>query len=378
MKKISIDINHNPLVEAAIKKSPEEVLKSIQALIALEKTLTAKVELDFKKLTPKKGWDMDNLLDILQKVIKANKKQLEEYFDLLLTALANILAKKQLPDNMSQICLNILKTLILTETPFLSMVSAWGVKHKSLDSGKKLKSIWENHSDKEELMSIGKMHVHLLAPNLSEADIKLTFEQAVQSISTSKLPHFSSILYGDFFITDKLHTQGMYHIGSSDSVWIDSKILEQKGYGYLLHTIIHELSHRYYNKVLNGQEKADWANFYEVTSKNPSVGDIKKGDSAFYDWGLSFTNTIPGVDDIIVEIGEDEDGIASVQFSNDEIYPISKLVRAKAFPTVYASKDPEEFFCETNSLYHQGKIRGNVKQAVESVFEALFIHPHTH
>jgi len=375
MKRLAIDINHNPMFDTAEKMTEAEATKILNEIAVSEDKLATKI---IKLYTPsaKKGLNRDERYDVLVGIIVANQSEIKDYFANLDLAMAIVFAKKQVDSSLTE---KILKTLKFFETQpdrFLALTEDWVTEGKTLHTAKTLKDIWGKSKNKEQIVTIGKMRVHNVSENLASSQLELILEgikQVGKIIENSKLPHFSSVLYGDVFITKSKEYPASYHFKGD---YLSIGELAFRNIPYFIYVLLHELSHRYFFFVLNEKEKQGWGEYYKLEVNLPAPKKPHIGDSLFYDWGFSAMDAEPG-NDIITSISKDPYGFEIYHYNHkvEGAFHIRVLSQARALPTTYSRADAEEFFCETNALYHLGKIRKSLKDSIEAIFEAKFILP---
>lgn len=386
MKKISIDVNHNPMKDTNLDITSHEAENIIHALIAQEDHLKKKVQeyLD-KHTTPMQLMfsSSSELTELLTPLADALTGELKTFLSSLSIVLSLLWSKKELSKkNMEETAEINTDYLIAPPNPRLSLVKGLANTRIPLVLSATLKKIWDTSKDKEFIINIGNFRVHVTAPKLT----KKRLEKAVADLTnitsivkSSKVPHFAQALYGEMFIADSgaLGNIAAHYNITSDTISINEESLD-KNLEYLTHSLIHELGHRYYRKVLNDTERADWDTFFQTIQTQKSNAKPKLGDSLFFEWGLYDPEAIPG-QDIISDIDLDVMGFDIYEYKakkGTHSVSIHQLLKVGAFPTVYSSSNPEEFFCETISLYHTGKMRSSAKAIVEKGFINRFVLPY--
>lgn len=262
---------------------------------------------------------------------------------------------------------------------------------RTLDASKHLLDMWHNAPDRQEAKEKdmvklfgGKVHLYFVDKKLKapekEAIISM-FEEVYKLLASSKLPHFDKVFYGDVFFMEHVEnhsTAGVYS-PSTDNLWFNSTLWRKQPKEVSKETLIHELGHRYYRKVLNAKEKKAWSDFYSVLVATPYTESKapKIGDSASIDWGFSFQGVKPGEDIIhrILLIGP-EHYYFFKNGSGESFFRDGELAQRGYFPTEYSRENPEELFCETLALYSLGALRPMVRHIIETEFENHFVIPY--
>lgn len=198
-----------------------------------------------------------------------------------------------------------------------------------------------------------KVHNTIGADAKQFKEIQGLFENATRSLSTAR--DFKKVLYGDVYVVGQLrqsNTLAWYKV-QSDDVYVRS--LAKKG-GDDLHSLIHELGHRYWFKFATAKQKQGIGALFSQLSLTPAptvarpkVGDVlpvpvrgAKGTKFVIvkDDGLFFHTTPPG------------------KFDARALMKVltQKAKGTSVFPTTYSMTDVDEFFAECFAHYTLGRL----------------------
>lgn len=312
---------------------------------------------------------------------------------LLLEVIGYLLTFKQLKPIQRKKLVAVYNKLVSATEGYGLFVADWVKKKpKTLEMANHLLNIWlesENRnlgSNSDSFINLGKAHLFFSDASLTGQE-KETFihciKEAEKVMASSKVPHFANAFYGNIYVVphNKIHGYLAYYSPATDSIVLNSTLLKKTSIKDSIRTMIHELGHRFYKKVLNIKEKEAWETYYSSLISNPYNPNIapKIGNSVYLDVGLSFnTKTEPG-EDLIDEIKLDSTGLVHNYYFKDgegrAYFTDGDLSALGYFPTLYAKTDPEEFFCETISYYVMGQLRASIKEVLEKEFENHFMPP---
>lgn len=271
-----------------------------------------------------------------------------------------VLKHKQPPANV--------RRLDLIVKPFLSMRGnprdpvAWIDKHAHNIEVVFKSYRWEDRADGVE--EVAGFRVHNLAGLTDDklADIRKLVVISARAIKGSGLPKVSSLFYGDIYITNELlgGTTLAFYRRAQDTIWLHPKTRFGPASE---HSLIHEVGHRYWAKVLPTSAKRAWKVW---DSKLRAAGSYKQPDFVWPEPGERLPFRVSGhgkLPPVVLRV--DRSG-RTVKFyiSNNGYVTLRQLqthykkesLRAQ-FPTPYAEQGgSEEHFCEAFSLYCQGKL----------------------
>lgn len=191
-------------------------------------------------------------------------------------------------------------------------------------------------------------------------DIHQIIEKSVKKMKASRIPVVPKLLYGPLNIVGKINKANWlawYHPGRDD-VAVKTRI--QVG-TEAIHSLIHELGHRWWHKFLEKDIKSRWRTHHTRLS-------FKKTDYPMPDVGEEIG--IPFKGDKIYHVARVENDnyfIQEVEGSYVKGKDIRKFMRRRNFPTAYASTDHEEHFCESFAMYCMGTLPDEHVEAFELI-----------
>lgn len=223
----------------------------------------------------------------------------------------------------------------------------------------------------KDLFKVGPFSVHNTV-NLKGAklnQIKEILETTAATLEKNCIPDLDKTLYGDVYLVAQIQeakTLAWYNI-KTDKVYLrptkDDKWNE-------LELMIHELGHRYWNKVASEETKAAWIAWYDkqnrIPAKIPKMGDTYQG--------FNFTTTTTGQGLTIITILRVEyvteytknlsrstktrlECDISTETSSENrtfVWDEQRWGKVQNFPSLYAARNAEECFCETLSFFAMG------------------------
>ena len=250
----------------------------------------------------------------------------------------------------------------------------------------------EKSAGGESLFDLGSFTVHNIigASGDDLEGFKTSLERAERLIrsNSNTVPGFNKVLYGEVFFVPQLtkgHTIAWYDI-TKDKVYVRKN--KAKWGADEVHSIIHELSHRYYRKFADDDAKGNWnAHHWRVGRRTPEVPDLVVGDplpirvkGAPRGWrpkvwkverGM-YIYMMPGAEKIF-ETHANTDWVDPEEAKAFLDEHMSRLVgsipifemnqfRGKTdnnltvYPTVYSSTNAEEHFCDALALNCMGSL----------------------
>ena len=292
--------------------------------------------------------------------------------------------------------------IFMTAKRFPRQIFTWSVRHeKSLrygleivEDGATWRKLTEGAADTEQVFKLGKFTVHN-TEGVSGKRLDF-FKDIINKASKvspgSKIPGFRKVLYGDIYLVGSLRgarTLAWYHSGE-DRVYLrtDKRMKEDP-----IHSLVHELSHRYWQKFADPAAKKAWGlRHIEMSNKRPDISEwwpVKVGDPVPFGvkWQVGkrkYVTTKPGQASIRYDlknnrppdrppdvIGIDIPGIpegrrAKVTWYKDMLRKHSKLV---GFPSNYASTNAEEHFCEAVGFRALNQLAKEHKEALARIFK---------
>ena len=196
-------------------------------------------------------------------------------------------------------------------------------------------------------------------------------KEAIQSVSLelSLVPGFEKVLYGNIFLVGQLkqpRTIAWYDV-AEDELYIRT---DAHGGHSNLHSIIHELSHRYWRKFASPmmkrkfEERNSYCQF-EAPRKLAIPPTPKVGDPiGFPVRGREGIPKVVSTDGYRLTI----EGGGSFTIT-DWVKYHQQMRTQSCFPTLYASKNVEEHFCDIMGLKATGLLKGDHLEAFEQIIE---------
>jgi|LauGreDrversion4_2_1035121.scaffolds.fasta_scaffold00567_23 hypothetical protein len=383
MKKLAIDLSKSPLTLG--KNYTEAQIESILSDFARRHYMMS------RRFQLTNGTELPKYLDE------------EAYFKAVLISMAGILTYKDLPaqaqHSLNKAYEGINKVLFKgIEEGFEALARDWSSSHpKTLQLGETLSQLWAKHPTKVVTTGSNLTKVHNMTLLINEPSMTASQKDKLVKalndvhtlVSASKVPFFKDALYGNFIVLKandiQIDETGKY-IDQTDEIWLMYDEIVSLPEQALVHVIIHELGHRYYQKVLNDVERHNWLDYYSTLLMSEEKGLPKVGESLFLDYNIQLTNqktgekTIPGSDTIIKVDSSDPSNLKfHFKFPSGSTGVLTEASFLKAnpphFPSMYSKTNKEEFFCETIAFYTTGKIRPDLKKTLEAEFKNRFITP---
>lgn len=229
---------------------------------------------------------------------------------------------------------------------------------------------WEDKSEQSsggrDISVVGPFKVHntIGAKEKQLKDLQALVKSAVRVISPVK--DFKKVLYGDVFVVGQLRqstTLAWYSV-NEDDVYLRN--LAKKGHDDL-HSLVHELGHRYWYKFASPTVKSNVSRLYSELgwkARRVSVPDLKAGDILPVKVkGLEppllitkVTLTSYVLQPKKVPIGTLPGSAPSVSITSVSNIMKQQAVAGKVFPSMYSMKNDVEFFAECFAFYVLGRM----------------------
>lgn len=182
--------------------------------------------------------------------------------------------------------------------------------------------------------------------------IRNALQKAAMLLKGSSIPGVEHVLYGDVMIVGKLKkgTAVAWYYEDEDTVYV--RPFKNAGFDEL-HSIVHELGHRYIRKFVNKNMWSEWVRYHTKIvytrpsgTRMPEVGE----ELPFTVSGMGKSNPI------VKRIDGDkfyvtETGFITKSVIKDHIDDIAK------YPTAYSAKSEHEHFCEAMAHRVMGKLK---------------------
>ena len=261
----------------------------------------------------------------------------------------------------------------------------------------------EKSAGGEALFNLGSFTVHnILGASGDDLEgFKTSLGKAERLIRSNSniVPNFNKVLYGEVFFVPQLtkgHTIAWYD-------WSKDKVYVRKNKASWgadeVHSIIHELGHRYYRKFADKDAKSQWLrHHWRVGRRTPEVPDLVEGEElpirvkgAPRGWrpkvwkvehGM-YLYLMPGAEKefetIAQRFPDPEEGKAYIAKNMKRLvghYPITEINAFRGetdsnltvYPTVYSKKSEEEHFCDALALNCMGALDSIHSEPFEDIW----------
>ena len=190
-------------------------------------------------------------------------------------------------------------------------------------------------------------------------EIHHVIKKAVEMIKASGLPQMSRLLYGDLSIVGKINKPEIlaWYYLKADNVELRVRLPNKAD---AIHSLIHELGHRWWHKFLDASAKKAWEQYHDKLSRTPSNYPLP-------DVGEPLGFRVKGFKEepIITKIENDRFYVDDRSYLSAR--DIHRIQQKKNFPTAYAATNKEEHFCEAFALYCLGTLEDHHREEFERV-----------
>lgn len=233
---------------------------------------------------------------------------------------------------------------------------------------------WPERSESNDIFKVGNFTVHNTigaSPNEVE-QAKTWLEKAVSLMSRVPLEGFKRMEYGDVFLVGNITRPKWvaWYVTSEDVVYVRPSLkgvsLEQN-----VKTVLHELGHRYWSRVLSGAKRHEWMRYHQsIGTTNIKIKVPEVGYQLPYAVGKYKAVQVSRVDPALrvffkdVETGQE---VGSTQLRTFWSWE-EEAARKLSYPTIYAASSPEEHFCEALAMYAFGDLPESQREAFEKIF----------
>lgn len=230
---------------------------------------------------------------------------------------------------------------------------------------------WPERSEESGVFTVGPFTVHdtIQASPKDLANATAIVERAAKEARSSGVPGFAQMAYGQLYLVGQLARKNWaaWYVPQKDSIYLRPGVRGSSVEESARH-LIHELGHRYWSKKLDQTVKSAWLRHHSGMFRNkpdrrvPEVGEVlvpvvngKKVKVDSYEPGKAVL-----VDVVTGELVGKVDRLKLTEWVQDAAHKMS-------YPTLYAATDAEEHFCESLSLYAQGRLKGDNLAAFEQI-----------
>ncbi len=207
-------------------------------------------------------------------------------------------------------------------------------------------------------------------------EMKEACTQALSLCTNSLAPNFTQALYGDVVLVEKLGRASWYAWYNRIKDNITMKYMSRDKAEFIK-TFIHEIAHRYYQKVLPRNKKMLWEMYHAEChyAQQINLRDWVGKDIGLYAKKKRTRTSIGSKGDqkaVIYEVRhngvylETDDGSIIGSYKKEYIIDFIKA-KTGIFPTKYATTDVEEHFCEALAYKAVGKLHPKSLEAFNSI-----------
>jgi hypothetical protein len=164
------------------------------------------------------------------------------------------------------------------------------------------------------------------------------------------------VVYNPVVISGNLMRGALaFYVPTNDSLFIQkqSQIKDMGAVGLLEHALLHELGHRFWQKVATPMQQASWAMYDQDCHRRRKTGFIPQLGTVFLDpdryWAEEAKLTLTAQQRLFWECRK-EGSHGTV------LLPADAVITLALFPSMYAASDVQEHFCEAFALYLQGNL----------------------
>lgn len=232
---------------------------------------------------------------------------------------------------------------------------------------------WPERSEESGIFRVGPFTVHntIQAAGKALADAEEIITKAVRAVSSSGVPGFATMAYGDLFLVGQLARKNWaaWYIPAKDTIYLRPGVKGSSNAESARH-LVHELGHRLWAKKLDREIKGKWVSHHTSMTihrperRLPAVGDVlptivnnKHVRVESYDQGGAYAVLVEATTGTLV--GK----VDRLQLSGW----MQEADRRGKFPTLYAATDAEEHFCESLSLLTFDRLSGENLDAFNEI-----------
>ena len=194
--------------------------------------------------------------------------------------------------------------------------------------------------------------------------------RGAKSLSSSDFPGFQSMVTGDLYLVGEIGRKswGAWYMPGKDSIYLRPNVRglsEEK----MARHLVHEIAHRYWLKKLDADFKKRWTRYHNSIRNGIDVSLPKEGEAVPFEVNGKKGVTVhyrekPGK--ILLKDGDKPIGMTNpmtlIKWMRDN-------AEMSAYPTNYASTDPEEHFAEALSLLAFGDLDGDGERALNGLLK---------
>lgn len=208
------------------------------------------------------------------------------------------------------------------------------------------------------------------------ASIELV-KRSAEAIRVSGIPRAEEILYGDVYVVGEIErkkTIAARYDHENDQVFV---LLVKRFAVYYEQAFVHELGHRYYDRILTDKQKHAWEKHHSrllglgrfERVELPALGDRLE----FVDDSPVVVGFMPGQQKIVVEASGGRKGMIGIR-AYEQL--VRRLQQQKRFPTPYSMTNAEEHFCEAFALYAMRTLGQEHREALDLLLHGPEVNPY--
>lgn len=183
-------------------------------------------------------------------------------------------------------------------------------------------------------------------------------------VNQSRIPVIPKLLYGDLNIVEKIkggRVLAWYSL-QKDTVSVRTRIPMGAD---AVHSFIHELGHRWWNRFLSKETQKAWVRHHRDLTYKKYDGELPKVGEEIGFKVSGYYGKIPKI--LRIEGDLYIMGLEGRTTKSIKRMHLKKILRKRNFPTSYASTDPEEHFCESFAMYCMGTLSDDHMASFEAV-----------
>lgn len=180
------------------------------------------------------------------------------------------------------------------------------------------------------------------------------------------IPDFMRASYGDLYLINLIVRNDWlaWYEEERDSIYLKGDIASE-----CLHTLIHEMGHRYWKLFMSDKLKSNWIQYHKAQKKKAASKNlsIQKGDVFPFEVQSIHNPVVKSYDEVSLIIcgGTDPSTVLEIPMDGSTGYDLPKILRTihktRYFPNAYAASSPEEHFCESVAYMATGSLKGLMK-----------------
>jgi orotate phosphoribosyltransferase len=233
---------------------------------------------------------------------------------------------------------------------------------------------WQDRTEDDGVFIHGPFTVHntVGASDKDVQGVKSILDRALRGVQKADVPGLSQMAYGNIVLVGEIKRKNWaaWYMPNKDVIYLRPKLRGTNPDQIALH-LIHEIGHRFWRKKLDSETKKEWGAYHTRMSR-PSGAELPPAGSVLPE--------VLKVNNKQVKVDRYETGVATLlDASTDQVLGsvstsklldwMTQVLHLTKFPSIYASSDVEEHFCE--ALAHKGM--GSLKPDNLAAFNAIVL-----